>query len=251
MTIESILSPLELPALAGHDWRGTVCVVFDVLRATSAFITALNNGAADIIPVAEIAEAVALRKSNPRFLLAGERDGVRIRATQSGGINFDLGNSPREFTPDIVRGKTVVSTTTNGTRALRACAGAEIVLASSFLNLAATADFLHGKDFAKVLLICAGTHNDVALEDVLAAGAMIELLMADMDARPAVSDSSRIAHDLFVRLKPDLAAAIAASKNGRRLLSLPELRDDVAYCTQRDLFDLVALMCNTGRLSRV
>src|SRR5215472_13096866 len=103
MTIETILSPLELPALAGSDLRGTGCVIFDVLRATSAFVTALHNGAADIIPVAEIAEAVALRKSNPQFLLAGERDGVRIRAAQSGGTDFDHGNSPREFAPDTVR----------------------------------------------------------------------------------------------------------------------------------------------------
>jgi 2-phosphosulfolactate phosphatase len=251
MTLETILSPLELPAIAGRDWRGTACVVFDVLRATSAFVTALHNGAAEIIPAAEIAEAVALRESNPQFLLAGERDGVRIRAAQSGGTDFDLGNSPREFTPDVVRGKTVVSTTTNGTRALRACSGAEIVLASSFLNLAATAGFLRRKEFSKVLLVCAGTGNDVALEDVLAAGATVELLATREASCPKLSDSSRIAHDLSVRLKLDLPAAIAASKNGRRLLSIPDLRDDVAFCAQRDIFALVARMDSTGRLRRV
>jgi 2-phosphosulfolactate phosphatase len=251
MNIETVLSPLELPALTARDLRGTACVVFDVLRATSAFVTALHNSAAAIVPVAEIAEAVALCRSNPRFLLAGERDGVRIRAAQSGGTDFDLGNSPREFTPEKVSGKMIVSTTTNGTRALRACAGAEIVLASSFLNLSATAEFLRGKDFSKLLLICAGTHYDVALEDVLAAGAMIDSITARGDARPIISDSSRIAHDLFVRLKPDLSAAIAASKNGRRLLSLAELREDVAFCAQRDVFPLVARMDDEGRLVRV
>jgi 2-phosphosulfolactate phosphatase len=250
MTLETILSPLELPALAGRDLRGTACVVFDVLRATSTFVTALHHGAAGIIPVAEIAGAVALRQANPQFLLAGERDGVRIRAAQSGGTDFDLGNSPREFTPEIVRGKTIVSTTTNGTRALRACAGAETVLASSFLNLAATADFLCKKNFETVLLNCAGTRNDVALEDVLAAGAMIESLPARGDARPTISDSSRIALDLYVRLKPELSEAVAASKNGRRLLAIPELRDDVAFCSQRDLFNLVAVMHPDGFLRR-
>jgi 2-phosphosulfolactate phosphatase len=279
MNLETILSPLELSALVGRDLRGTACVVFDVLRATSAFITALQNGAVEILPVAEIAEAVALRKANPQFLLAGERDGVRIRAAQSGGTDFDVGNSPREFTPERVSGKTIVSSTTNGTRALRACAGAETVLASSFLNLAATANFLRVRDFATVLLICAGTGNAVALEDVLAAGAMIDLLLANSPVIPAlslqkgeeercnapgqsdssiskfhpmaISDSSRIAHDLFVRLQPDLPAAVGASKNGRRLLSMPDLHDDVAFCAQRDVFQFVARMDRNGRLCRI
>jgi 2-phosphosulfolactate phosphatase len=278
MNLETILSPLELPALAGRDLRGTACVVFDVLRATSAFVTALENGAAEIIPVGEIAEAVALRNSNPRYLLAGERDGVRIRAAQSGGIDFDFGNSPREFTPEKAGGRTIVSTTTNGTRALRACARAETVLAASFLNLSATADFLRKKDFAAVLLICAGTFDGVALEDVLAAGAIVECL-TDKTLTPALSlqkgegerctalgqskcaaaksnpfaldDSSRIALETFVRLKSGLPAAIAASKNGRRLLSMPGLCDDVAFCAQRDVFNLVACMDDNGRLRRV
>ena len=122
MHIDTILSPLELPALARRDLRGTACVVFDILRATSTFVTALHHGAAAIIPVNEIAEAVAMRQAKPELLLAGERDGLRIRAGQSGGVDFDFGNSPREFTPERVRGKTIVSTTTNGTRALSSCA---------------------------------------------------------------------------------------------------------------------------------
>src|SRR5450432_3970489 len=144
MKIETILTPAELPALAQRDLRATVCVVFDVLRATSTFVTALHNGAKAIIPVSEISEALAIKKTHPEVLLGGERDGVRISA---GGIDFDLGNSPREYTPEKVRGKTIVSTTTNGTRALRACAGAQTVLAASFLNLTATAEFLRRNNF--------------------------------------------------------------------------------------------------------
>ena len=172
MNLDTLLTPGELPALARRDLRDAVCVVFDVLRATSTFVTALNNGAQEIIPVSEIPEAVALRQQRPDVRLAGERDGVKIRAAQSGGIDFDFGNSPREFTPAEVRGKTIVSTTTNGTRALRACAGAKCVLAASFLNLAATAKFLSAGKFSDVLLVCAGTGEGVALEDVLAAGAL-------------------------------------------------------------------------------
>jgi len=142
MKIEVILTPAELPALARRDLRETVCVVFDVLRATSTFVTALHNGAKAIIPVSEIAEALAIQKKQPDVLLGGERNSMRIRAGQSGGIDFDFGNSPREYTPEKVRGKTIVSTTTNGTRALRACAGAKMVLAASFLNLTATTRFI-------------------------------------------------------------------------------------------------------------
>src|SRR5580698_6488873 len=170
MKIETILIPTELPALAHRDLTNTACVVFDILRATSAFVTALQNGAREIIPVSEIPEAVARRQQHPDVLLAGERDGVKIRASQSGGIDFDFGNSPREFRPEKVRGKTIVSTTTNGTRALRACANAKIVLASSFLNLAATAKYLNQSAPEEILLVCAGTGEGVALEDVLAAG---------------------------------------------------------------------------------
>ena len=171
MKIDTLLTPAELPALARRDLRGTACVVFDILRATSTFVTALQNDASSVIPASEIAEAVAFRTKMPDALLAGERDGVKIRAAQSGGVDFDFGNSPREFRAEAVRGKTIVSTTTNGTRALRVCAGAKIILASSFLNLAATAKILNQTPPDEILLVCAGTGEGVALEDVLAAGA--------------------------------------------------------------------------------
>ena len=80
MKFDAILSPAELPALAKRDLRDATCVVFDVLRATSTFVTALHNGAKAIVPVSEIAEALALRQKQPDILLGGERDGVRIRA---------------------------------------------------------------------------------------------------------------------------------------------------------------------------
>src|ERR1700744_6522790 len=198
MKIETILSPAELPALAKKDLRTTACVVFDILRATNTFVTALQNGAKAVIPVGEISEAVALRRKHPGFLLAGERDGMKIRAKQSGGLDFNFGNSPLEFTPGTVAGKTIVSTTTNGTRALRACAGGKAVLAGSFLNLTATANFLQSKKFKKILLVCAGTGEGVAMEDVLAAGALAELLAGDED------DATNTARQTWLRLSPGL-----------------------------------------------
>jgi 2-phosphosulfolactate phosphatase len=262
MKIETILTPAELPALAQRDLRATACVVFDVLRATSTFVTALHHGAKAIIPVSEIAEALEIKKSETRsqlaapkqseggkpesILLGGERNGVRISAD---GIDFDLGNSPREYTPEKVRGKTIVSTTTNGTRALRACVGAKIILASSFLNLGATAEFLNESQPEEILLVCAGTGENAATEDMLAAGALCELL-ARGDARPTFLSSTQAARILFSEVNPDLFAAISNSQNGKRLLAIPDLREDVAFCSQRDIFPLIAKMEVDGAIRR-
>jgi 2-phosphosulfolactate phosphatase len=259
MKIETILTPAELPALAQRDLRATACVVFDVLRATSTFVTALHHGAKAIIPVSEIAEALEIQKAEGRrqkakgILLGGERNGVRISA---GGVDFDLGNSSREYGPEKVRGKTIVSTTTNGTRALRACVGAQTILAASFLNLTATAEFFRRNNFENVLLVCAGTGENTALEDVLAAGALCELLVGSsrcddrtaQRAVPTLSDPTQIALRAWLEAKPDLTAAISNSQNARRLLAIPELREDVAFCLQRDIFPLVAKMDADGKI---
>jgi 2-phosphosulfolactate phosphatase len=238
MNLDVILTPFELPDLAKRDLRATACVVFDVLRATSAFVTALRNGAAAIIPVSEISEALEIKRKQPRVLTAGERHGVKIHVQ---GQEFDFGNSPREFTPDKVKGRTIVSTTTNGTRALRACAHAKLVLAAAFLNLSATAGFLRGQKLETIVLICAGTGENAAFEDVVAAGALCDALGRRKE-QLALSDSARVAMAAFRRSSGNLAGMICESENARRLLTMPELREDVKFCLQRDVFDLVAGM---------
>src|SRR3954464_3626464 len=100
--VEALFSPAEYSSLHSRDLSQTTCVVFDILRATTTMLTALANGAAEIVPVSEIPEALALRAKDPNILLAGERDGFRIGASQTGSIDFDFGNSPREFTPEKV-----------------------------------------------------------------------------------------------------------------------------------------------------
>ncbi len=257
-SLEIILSPAELPGLAKRDLRHTTCVVFDVLRATSTFVTALHHGAKAIVPVSEIAEALALHQRQPDVLLGGERDGVKIRATQTGGIDFDLGNSPREYIPEKVRGKTIVSTTTNGTRALRACAGAQSVLAASFLNLTASALSVQRRQSAEVLLVGAGTRENIAIEDMLAAGALSELLLNSLaspmraggrgEGFSPVNDSVQTALDAWHKAKADLFAAVAGAENARRLLANPELRDDVSYCLQPDVFALTAELDRDGAI---
>lgn len=238
MKIDVTLTPVELPALAGQDLGRAVCVVFDVLRATSTFVTALHHGAAAIIPVSEISEALEIGKRRPDVLLGGERNGVKIRTAEG---DFDFGNSPREYTAEKVRDRTIISTTTNGTRALRAVTGAKMVLAGAFLNLCATAKFLEDKNFQSVLMVCAGTGDHAALEDILAAGALCENLL-DSGAATELSDSAQVVLAAFEKAKWDLAGTIAKSENARRLLAIPELRDDVEFCLQQDVFDLVAAL---------
>ena len=238
-TLEVLFAPAEYALMNQRDLRETVCVVFDVLRATSTMVTALGNGATAIVPVAEIADALALRKRQPGLLLAGERDGLRIEGHLTGGVPFDLGNSPREFTAARVGGRTIVMTTTNGTRALRACAPAAAVLLGSFLNLRATMEFIEQQSAHHLLLVCSGTLDQASYEDVLGAGALCDLLWPKYGSG-AVTDSGQIARRLFHLEQSHLLDAVKQSRNGRRLTSHSELREDVPFCLQRDLFRLAA-----------
>ncbi|MBP9902649.1 MAG: 2-phosphosulfolactate phosphatase [Verrucomicrobiota bacterium] len=244
-TIEACLSPADYQAQAAGGFRDAVCVVFDILRATSVMVAGLANGAAGFVPAAEIAEALAFHPRHRNALLAGERNGVRITAMASGGVDFDLGNSPREYTRDRVRGRMIITTTTNGTRALRACATAKRVAVASFLNLSATADWLAQHQTERIILVCAGTAEHPALEDILAAGALCELLVS-RSARAELRDSAETAVRVYREARTDLFGVISRSQNGRRLMANAELRDDVAFCLQRDVSDLVALLGMDG-----
>jgi len=246
-TLEVLFAPAEYAVMNQRDLRQTVCVVFDVLRATSTMVTALSNGAAAIVPVAEIAEALALRTRQPHVLLAGERDGVRIEGRLTGGVDFDLGNSPREFTAARVRGRTIAMTTTNGTRALRACAPAAAVLLGAFLNLRATAAHIRQLDLPHLLLVGSGTLDQAAYEDVVGAGALCDLLWPDYGGGQ-VADSAHMARRLFRLAQEDLLAAVSQSRNGRRLLAQPDLRADVPFCVQRDSAQLIAALGEDGRV---
>lgn len=249
-TVEVLFTPAEIALLPKQDLARTSCVVFDILRATSVFVTALAHGAEAVQPVTEIAEALTVRRHYPEVLLAGERQGLRLRASDTGGVDFDFGNSPREFTPEAVRGQRIVSTTTNGTRALRACTGARQIFAGSFLNLGATAKHLGQPAPERVLLVCAGTGEALALEDVLAAGAFCAALQM-IEPTTRLTDSAQVATRSFRTAETSLPEALANSTNGRRLLAIPELREDVAYCAQRDVADVVVGLSSEGWLKRV
>jgi len=240
-TIEVLFSPAEYQTRRRGGFAGSVCVVFDVLRATSVMVTGLAHGAKGFVPAEEISEAVRLRSAHPEALLAGEREGLRITAALSGGVEFHLGNSPREYSPDQVQDRTIISTTTNGTRALRACASAERVAVASFLNLDATANWLQQLSPKHVVLVCAGTGEFAALEDILCAGALCSLLRA-----ATLDDSAMVALRAFQSAGENLSAAVAESRNARRLLANPALRDDVEFCLRRNVFNFSATLGADG-----
>ena len=248
-SLEVLFTPAEFRSLPQQDLSGACCVVFDVLRATSTMVTALANGAAAILPVEEIREALAARAHYPNALLAGEREGVRIGPALTDGTTFDLGNSPREFTSEIVSGRTIIMSTTNGTRALRACLRAQTTLIGSFVNLSATAAAIERAEPARLVVVCSGTGEQAAYEDVLAAGALCQKLWPRY-REGLVADSAQVARQVFLTSEHDLKTMMSRSRNARRLLSILDLEPDVAFCLQTDSVPLVAAMDKNGLIRR-
>ena len=242
--LDVLLSPEEFEALPGRDLSTTGCVVFDVLRATSTMTVALANGATGILPCGTIDEAVSARASKPELLLAGERDGLRIRASVSGGVDFDLGNSPREMTTEAVSGRQLAMTTTNGTRALKACKGARRVWIGSFLNLTALGQAIRDTAPERLLLVCAGTGDDPALEDELGAGALCDSLWDDLSQ--AASETARHTREQYRENRNQLLESAGQTANGSRLLSIADLAADVPFCFQRDTFSVVGELGTDG-----
>ena len=235
--LDVVLSPPEIDLLPQRELGGATAVVFDILRATSTMVTALAHGAAGIYPAKSIEEAWALREKMPGALLGGERHGDRIEG-------FDLGNSPLEY-GENVRGRTIISTTTNGTIALRACEGAREVLAGSFLNMESVAGHLRESEAGEIILVCAGTFREAALEDVLAAGLLASLL-------PGVhlTDAALLALALWRQHGGDLPAALRMARNGRALLAKGR-EAEVDWCGQTSIYPLLALGEPGGRIYAV
>ena len=236
MNVEVILTPAEIETLPQRDLSSSTCVVFDVLRATSTILTALASGARRVYPVRTIEEAWHLREGRlPGALLGGERDGVRIDG-------FDLGNSPGEYTRFVVEGRDIITTTTNGTVALQACAHAEEVLAGALLNLGALTDYLCRRErpVEHLLLICAGTDVRFALEDGYAAGDLLARLR-DAGRLTSSNDAGLAMLALFQSSANDPVSALRSSENGRRLWRSEALAADVERCAQVDSLSWVGV----------
>jgi 2-phosphosulfolactate phosphatase len=220
-----------VPALAPPEaFAGSIVVVVDVLRATTTVVHALAAGAREVAAAETVEEARALASRLPpgEALLAGERGGLRIEG-------FDLGNSPAEFTPARCEGKSIVLTTTNGTRAVRHARRARRVLLGAFVNFSAVCFELAEAD-GDVHVLCAGTDGAVALEDALFAGALAATL-ADRGGF-VLDDAARIAWDAFEGHGSVLASAFELSAGGRNLAAVG-LASDLFCAARIDRFGLV------------
>jgi 2-phosphosulfolactate phosphatase len=244
-SIEVLMAPAEFEALGSRKLEGTVCVGLDVLRATSSMVTAMAAGAVAIHPAVDIPEALALRAQMPGLLLAGERDGLRICGAESRGVEFDFGNSPREFVAERVAGRSLVCTTTNGTRALRACLRSRAVLVGALLNIGSVASWIKRDPPEELLIVCGGTFDQVALEDVLAAGALCDRVWPEYGGG-RVADAAIMARQLYQNAAANLRKALGEARNGRRLLSRPELAADVEFCARMDAFPIVPSLGKDG-----
>jgi 2-phosphosulfolactate phosphatase len=226
MVIDAALNPAEIEKLPQADLSETTCVVLDILRATSSMITAMANGTREIYPVCTIEDAFALAGSLPDALLAGERHG-------DPPTGFHTGNSPLEYLRNP--GRRIIWTTTNGTIALRACERAARVLVGALLNLDAIASEVRRSGVPKVLLVCAGTYETLALEDVVVAG-----YFAAMFPEATLTDSARTALAV-ANAFPEPLPAFHAARNGRELLG--KKRDaEVEWCARRSVYTIVGLM---------
>ncbi len=224
--IEVCLTPALLDL---YPIENSIVVVIDILRATSSITYGIENGAEAIIPVMNVEDCLAY--ADQGYLLAAERNGEVV-------AGYDFGNSPFSYTAEKVAGKTIVLTTTNGTKAMHlAQERANQVIVGSFLNLSAVCEYLR-KANKDVLLLCAGWKDNFNLEDTLFAGAVVEQLQRDFTVG---DDSSVAALDMYQLAKGDLRGYLQKSSHNHRLIKL-NIEEDVRFCLKIDVCKAIPVL---------
>lgn len=210
----------------------TIVVIIDVLRASSAICTAFANGAASIIPVADVVSAKDYKSKG--YLVAAERDGYILDFA-------DFGNSPFNFTKDKVHGKTIVYSTTNGTGIINLSSSSYMTVIGSFLNIGALTRWLikHDRD---VMLLCAGWKNRFNIEDTVCAGAFADILMKSNNYK-TICDSTIAAIDLWSLASSDLSGYIEKAAQRTRLRD-KNLDDCLEFCLTSDFTDKIPVLKN-------
>lgn len=205
-------------------------VVIDMLRATSVIITALYNGARCVKPFLTIEEALneAKKFSREEYILGGERRAVKIDG-------FDFSNSPLEYTPINVKNKTVIITTTNGTRTLTKCTKADKIIISAVINAEASAKKL-SDDNKDIVIVNAGTNGNFSMDDYICSGYIIDRLL-EINSDIELTDISKTALMIY-RSNKDILSFI---KNARHYGVMKKLKldDDIDYCIKKDIVNIV------------
>lgn len=227
-SLEVCLSPALLHL---YDVKNSIVVIIDVLRATSTICTALYNGAAKIIPVASVEECVNIGRQL-EAITAGERDGKIAE-----GLAY--GNSPFEYPRDFVEGKTLVLTTTNGTKLLHMAKNAIQIITGSFPNLSAVCDYLVAQG-QNVILGCAAWKDRVNMEDTLFAGAVVSRIREHFSVN---CDSALAAETLYNNARNDLYGFMKQASHFQRL-SRYGLEKDIQYCLTPDVANVLPVLKN-------
>lgn len=226
-TIDTCFSP----ALYEPDLHsGSIVIVIDILRASSAICTAFANGAHSIIPVAGVDEAREYKEKG--YLVAAERDGFVLDFA-------DFGNSPFNFTSDRVGDKTIVYSTTNGTGIINLASTAGTIAVGSFLNIGALKRWITGQE-KDVMLFCAGWKNRFNLEDTVFAGALATSLM-ESGLYSTMCDSTLAAIDIWSIAGRDLRGYIEKVAQRTRLKD-KKLDDCIDFCLTSDFTDKIPVM---------
>lgn len=226
----TVLSPALLNL---YNCNNSIVVVIDVFRATSTIATALFNGATRVITVDTVEKCIRLGLQT-QGVTAGERDGKVIEGLQ-------YGNSPAEYPERFIKGKTLVLTTTNGTKLLHMAlnAGAESIVTGSFPNLSSVCNHLVARN-KNVLLCCSGWKDRFNLEDTLFAGAVAERVGTAFDIE---CDSSLMAIEMYRAQKDNMPAFIKKLNHWKRLSQFG-LEADLDYCTTIDVADVLPMYRN-------
>jgi 2-phosphosulfolactate phosphatase len=230
-------------AVTEGDVKGRIAVVVDVLRATSTIVTALHNGCRTVIPVKEVEEAFAAAAgfSVDEVILGGEREGKPVPG-------FHFGNSPQEYARDAVAGKVVISTTTNGTRALVNSGAATETLVLSFLNLTAVTEYVR-QSVLDICMVAAGNYGQVSLEDSACCGFFVKQLLQnkseDFSLEPEVVRIMELADEYDGRV----LQLLHDSPHGRFLQEIG-YGSDLAVCARVDSCPMTPLYLK-GRINIV
>jgi 2-phosphosulfolactate phosphatase len=227
-SLHTVLSPKLLDI---YDVENSIVVIIDVFRATSTIAVALKNGATKIVPVDDVAKCIAIGNATPNSITAGERDGKIIEGLQ-------YGNSPSDYPVNFIQNKTLVLTTTNGTKLLQMAINknASNVITGSFPNLSAVCHYLKQQN-KNVFLGCSAWKDRFNLEDTLFAGAVIEQVKEHFEIH---CDSSLMAYEMYQLHKNDMLRFIRKTTHWHRLAQ-HGLEKDMEYCVSIDVANVLPL----------
>ncbi|HSP54306.1 MAG TPA: 2-phosphosulfolactate phosphatase [Dehalococcoidia bacterium] len=230
---------IDVALLPGQrfDAAHSVCVVVDVLRASSSIVTLLERGAQQVVAAGDIKEARALSARLPGHVLCGEKDGLPPDG-------FAYGNSPSEFSRLDFAGRSVILATSNGTRILAALADAPALFVGCLLNRTAVANAASGIARERGLdlaVVCSAAYggSTFVLEDALGAGAIVDAALR-LPEPPRALDAARFARDAFVAAG-DTGPAVASAYHAKDLVDIG-LAEDVAYCGRLDVSTVAPLV---------